>query len=93
MLGIWCFKTNKLGRVEFYWDDITNKINPLERIPEFNYDDIYWEIDCLDQVEGYYEKSPNDSSFALIPKKDITYVWLEKPKVQPEEVSKVKFNF
>ena len=68
---MWCIKTKDYDRIPFYLSD--NKVNPLEKIPEFDKGD-YWEIDFQSDK---YKTSPNDDSFVLIPKKDVIDVWCE----------------
>ena len=68
---MWCIKTKDYERIPFYSSD--KKVNPLERISEFDQGD-YWEIDFQSDK---YKTSTNDDSFVLIPKKDVIDVWYE----------------
>ncbi len=73
--GIWFLKTKDGEKYAFYHDHEEN-ISPLERIEDFDRGNC-WSIDLIPENEKY-EKDPEDDSFYLIPKEDVTEVWFEK---------------
>ncbi len=86
--GIWHLSTDKIEDFPFY-HGYSDK-NPLQPSTVFDRGD-YWIIDAGSEdskIREYYKEDPEDDSFVLIPKSEVTKCWFVYYGGEPRLIKK-----